>query len=89
MKAYCIGTSIILPHVRYLNYGGRNSMMFHSQVIRSNGRYETIGCDRMDVSGLCPGHRMSKKEFLRRYCGGIEPEAKTNKGTIRRSNIYK
>ena len=33
----------------------------------------------MDVSGLCSGHKMSKVEFLKRYCGGVEPEAKTNK----------
>jgi hypothetical protein len=79
MKAYRIGKSIILPHVRYVNYGGRNSMMFHSQVIRFNGHYKTLGCDRMDVSGLCSGHRMSKEEFLKRYCGGVEPETETNK----------
>jgi len=54
-------------------------MMFHSQVIRINGHYQTLRCDRMDVSGLCSGHKMSKVEFLKRYCGGVEPEAKTNK----------
>jgi hypothetical protein len=51
-------------------------MMYHSEVIRSNGHYQTLGCDRMDVSGLCSGHKISRKEFLERYCGGIEPEAK-------------
>jgi hypothetical protein len=79
MKAYCIGKSIILTHVRYVNHGGCGSMMFHSQVIRINGHYQTLICDRMDVSGLCSGHKMSKVEFLKRYCGGVEPEAKTNK----------
>lgn len=73
MKAYSIGKSIILPHFRYVNYGGRNSMMFHSQVVKFNGHYKTLGCDRMDVSGLCSGYRMSKKEFLKKYCDGVEP----------------
>ena len=79
MKAYCIGKSIILPHVRYVNNGGCDSMMFHSQGIRINGHYQTLRCDRMDDSGLCSGHKMSKGEFLKRYCGSVEPEAKTNK----------
>jgi hypothetical protein len=79
MKAYRIGKSIILPHVRYVNRGGCNSMMFHSQVIRFNGHYQTLRCDRMDVSGFCLGHKMSKEEFLKRYCGDVEPETKTNK----------
>jgi hypothetical protein len=30
----------------------------------------------MDVSGLCSGHRISRKDFLEKYCGGIEPEIK-------------
>jgi len=54
-------------------------MMFHSQVVRLNQHYKTLGCDRMDVSGLCSGHRMSKEEFLKRYCDGVEPEIETNK----------
>jgi hypothetical protein len=33
----------------------------------------------MDFSGLCLGHKMSKGEFLKRYCGGVEPETRTNK----------
>jgi hypothetical protein len=78
MKAYHIGKSIILSHVRYVSRGGRNSMMFHSEVIRFNGHYQTLRCDKMDVSGLCSGHKMSKEEFLKRYCGGVEPETKTN-----------
>ena len=36
----------------------------------------------MDVSGFCLGHKMSKEEFLRRYCGGVEPETKTNKNSL-------
>jgi hypothetical protein len=79
MKAYRIGNSIILPHVRYINCTGNNSMVFHSEVIRVNGHYQTLRCDRMDISGLCSGHKMSKEEFLRRYCGGTEPETKTDK----------
>lgn len=79
MKAYRIGNAIILPHVRYVNQGVSNSRMFHSEVIRFNGYYQTSGCDRMDVSGFCLGHKISRKDFLERYCGGIEPEAKRNK----------
>jgi len=30
----------------------------------------------MDVSGLCLGHKISRKDFLEKYCGGIEQEAK-------------
>jgi hypothetical protein len=58
-------------------------MMFHSEVIRFNGYYKTLGCNRMDVSGLCLGHKISRKEFVERYCGGIEPEkveTKNDKG---------
>jgi hypothetical protein len=87
MKVYRIGKSIILPHVRYVNRGGCNSMMFHSQVIRFNGHYQTLRCDRMDVSGFCLGHKMSKEEFLKRYCGGVEPETKTNKEKEKSSKI--
>jgi hypothetical protein len=79
MRAYCIGNSIILAHIRYITHGGCNSMMYHSEVTRSNGHYRTLRCDRMDVSGLCLGHKISRKDFLRRYCGGIEPETKKNR----------
>jgi hypothetical protein len=54
-------------------------MMFHSQLIRVNGQYKTLGCDRMDISGFCLGHKMSRKEFLERYCGGVEPEIRRDK----------
>ena len=77
MKAYRIGTSIILPHVRYVNRSGSDSMMFHSPVADLDGHYQTLGCNKMDVSGLCLGHKMSRKEFLEKYCAGIEPETKT------------
>jgi hypothetical protein len=30
----------------------------------------------MDVSGFCSGHKMSEEDFLKRYCGGVEQEAK-------------
>jgi hypothetical protein len=53
-------------------------MMFHSQVVRLNRHYQTLRCDRMDVSGFCSGHKMSKEEFIKRYCGGVEPETKAN-----------
>jgi hypothetical protein len=33
----------------------------------------------MDVSGLCLGHKISRKDFLKRYCGGTEPETKRTK----------
>lgn len=79
MKAYCMGKSIILPHVRYINNGKRNSMMFHSHSINLHGHFYTLGCNRMDFSGLCSGHKMSKKEFLKQYCGGVETETRTNK----------
>jgi hypothetical protein len=78
INVYHIGKSIILPHVRYIDNGDRKGMMFHSQVISSQGHCHTLGCDRMDVSGLCAGHKMSRREFLERYCG-VEPETRTNK----------
>jgi hypothetical protein len=53
--------------------------MYHTEVIRFNGHYKTLECDRMDASGLCLGHKISRKEFLERYCDGIKPEAKTTK----------
>ncbi len=71
MSAYCIGKSIILPHIRYVNHSGKD-MLFHSEVIRFNGHYQTLGCDRMDVSGLCLGHKISRKEFLEKYCNITE-----------------
>jgi hypothetical protein len=79
MKAYCVENSIILPHVRYIDNGERNSLMYHCQVVISNGHFYTLGCNRMGVSGLCAGHKISRKEFIERYCNGIEPETKTNK----------
>ena len=79
MKAYCMGKSIIFSHVRYLDNGERNSMMYHSRVGASCGHYYTFGCDRMDFSGLCLGHKMSRKEFIERYCGGVEPGMSPNK----------
>ena len=51
-------------------------MMFHTDIMRVNGHYRTLGCDRMDVSGFCLGHKISREEFLERYCGGVEPEKK-------------
>jgi hypothetical protein len=33
----------------------------------------------MDVSGFCLGHKMSRVEFVERYCEGIEPETKRDK----------
>ena len=77
MQAYCVGKAIILPHVRYIHNGNRQGMLFHSQVISPGGNYHTLGCDRMDVSGLCRGHKMSRREFLERCCGGVEPEGQT------------
>ena len=79
MRAYCIGNSIILAHIRYITQGGCNSLMYHSEVITLNGHCQTLRCDRMDVSGLCLGHKISRKDFLERYCGGIEPETKRTK----------
>jgi hypothetical protein len=79
MRAYCLGNSIILAHIRYITHGGCNSMMYHSDVIRSNGHYQTLECDRMDVSGLCLGHKISRKNFLETYCGKTETEAKRTK----------
>jgi len=79
MKTYCMGKSIVLTHVRYVNHGGRNSKMFHTVVIRFNRHYQTLGCDKMDVSGFCLGHTMNREEFLERYCGGTEPEQRETK----------
>ncbi len=79
MKTYCMGKSIVLTHVRYVNDGGRNSKMFHTEAIRFNRHYQTLGCDKMDVSGFCLGHRMDREEFLERYCGGTEPEQRETK----------
>jgi hypothetical protein len=75
MRAYCMGNDIILAHVRFIAHGECNSRMYHSDVIIFNGHYQTLECDRMDVSGLCLGHKISRKEFLERYCGGMKPEA--------------
>ncbi|MFA6055395.1 MAG: hypothetical protein WC769_08480 [Thermodesulfovibrionales bacterium] len=79
MKAYCMGNAIILAHVRFIAHGECNSKMYHSEVIRFNGHYQTLECDKMDVSGLCSGHKIRRKEFLERYCGGINPGAKKSK----------
>jgi len=51
-------------------------MMFHSLVIKTNGKHKTVGCNRMDDSGFCLGHEISKKDFLEKYCGTMEPEKK-------------
>ena len=56
MRAYCMGNAIILNHVRFIAQGECNSKMYHSKVRRFNGHYQTLECDRMDVSGLCLGH---------------------------------
>ena len=68
-KVYRMGKSIILPHMRYIDNGDHKGMMFHSPEISAHGDCHTSGCDRMDVSGLCAGHKMSRREFLERYCG--------------------
>lgn len=79
MKAYSVGKSIILPHVRYVNSEGRkDSMMFHSKLVRINGKYQTLGCNKMDASGFCLGHEMSREEFLKRFCEGIEAKISKN-----------
>jgi len=80
MKAYRIGSSIVLPHVRFVSHGSRNGrrimMMFHSVVVKTNGKHKTLGCNRMDDSGFCLGHEISEKDFLEKYCGSTEMEAK-------------
>ena len=80
MKPYRVGNSIVLPHVRYVNYGirkGRHTMMmFHSLVVKTNGKHKTLGCNRMDDSGFCLGHEISKKDFMEKYCGIAEAELK-------------
>lgn len=79
MRSYSMGNAIILTHVRFIAHGECNSKMYHSEVIRLNGGYQTLDCDRMDVSGLCLGHKISRIKFLERYCGGIKPESKRTK----------
>lgn len=83
MKAYCLGKSIILPHVRLISQKGRDGrdtmMMFHSTTIKTNGKHKTLGCNNMDDSGFCRGHMISRKEFLEKYCGGTEPDTKEGK----------
>lgn len=74
MRTYRIGKTIVLPHVRYVNHGEHAGIMFHSEVLRINGKYQTLGCDKTDVSGFCLGHKISREEFLKRYCGDIEME---------------
>jgi hypothetical protein len=82
MKGYRIGKSIVLPHVRYVNHGshkGRQAMlMFHSVVIKTNGKHKTLGCNRMDDSGFCLGHEISREKFLEKYCG-VEVQTKQGK----------
>ena len=74
-KAYKIGKSIILPNVRWVILDSRTGcMMFHSKVVRNNGKYETLECNKMDSSGFCLGHEMSMEEFAEKYCSGIEKE---------------
>lgn len=74
MRVYCIGKSIILPNVRYVNNGKNIGIMFHSEVLRTNGKYQTMGCDKTDSSGFCLGHKISREEFLKKYCGEIDTE---------------
>jgi len=75
MKAYYVGNAIVLPHVRHVNSRGRNSsMMFHSEVERIGDKYLTLGCDKMDDSGFCLGHKMSRSEFMEKYCKDMEAE---------------
>jgi hypothetical protein len=38
-----------------------------------------LGCDKTDVSGFCLGHKISREEFLKRYCGEIETEKEKGK----------
>jgi hypothetical protein len=51
-------------------------MMFHSLVVKTNGKHKTLGCNRMDDSGFCLGHEISKKDFIEKYCGIAEAELK-------------
>jgi hypothetical protein len=74
MRVYCIGKSIVLPNVRYVNNGRDTGIMFHSEVLRTNGKYQTLGCNKTDSSGFCLGHKISREEFLRKYCNEIETE---------------
>jgi hypothetical protein len=41
MRAYCMGNAIILAQVRFIAHGECNSKMYHSEVIRFNGHYQT------------------------------------------------
>lgn len=82
MEAYFIGKSIVLPHVRYIRHGKIKSMlMFHSHVTKINGKHITLGCDKMDDSGFCLGHEISRKEFLEKYCQGEKIKKLSGKTT--------
>jgi hypothetical protein len=82
MKAYCIGNSIVLQHVRFVNHGSKDGrhtmMMFHSVVVKTNGKHTTLGCDKMDDSGFCQGHQISRREFLAKYCGQTKTAEEDN-----------
>ncbi len=74
MRAHCMGNAIILAHVRFIAHGKCNSKMYHSELIRFNGHYQTLECDRMDVSGLCFGHKITGSLRLRFQEGDLISE---------------
>ncbi len=71
-------------HDLYLPFGGRyvtlkdeESLAILSENI--NGERESMAEGIRPVGvrlcgwGECPGHRMSRAEFIKRYCGGVKP----------------
>ena len=66
-KSFSLGSSIVIPGkgVRYVYYGKGIYKLFHSN---------PYSCNNRDIKGLCNGHDIKRKEFIKKYCNGVVPE---------------
>ena len=69
-EAFQSAGTITLPYHRFIK-ADNGSRMFHCDPFR-DGR-ATRECDNRDDAAYCRGHDMSRADFIRDFCGGVEP----------------
>ena len=66
-EAYQLSGAIVLPYARFMG-----DFMYHCDPF--NDGLATPECDNRDrQNNYCAGHDMSRADFIRDHCGGVEP----------------
>ena len=66
-----IGQAIILPTVRYAPKKDRPSGHLYHVNCCDPELFPYGDCNNLNNQGLCDGHEITRKKFIKLYCGGI------------------